>query len=240
MTRSSRRAIEVDQTASFQDTIEDSGRHIFVVEYLAPLPQGFLGGEGFRPGRSQHQALAALYTGLLTRKVNWVLDLDIHHFFDGLSHEWLVKFIEHRIADRRVVRLIQKWLNAGVLEDGKRIRVEEGTPQGGSASPLLANVYLHYGAPGQTWCFQRVKFPPRQEVQPPHRESSLGSEEITNRRFLQALGRNDEAMKQMAYGAELNPMDVGIREQLGMVTYAARQYDSAISLFKQLNASYPG
>jgi len=99
---------------------------------------------GFRPGRSQHQALDALYTGLLTRKVNWVLDLDIRGFFDGLSHEWLVKFIEHRIADRRVVRLIQKWLNAGVLEDGKRIPVEEGTPQGGSASPLLANVYLHY------------------------------------------------------------------------------------------------
>ena len=99
---------------------------------------------GFRPGRSQHQALDALYMGLLTRKVNWVLDLDIKGFFDGLSHEWLVKFIEHRIADRRVVRLIQKWLNAGVLEDGKRIRVEEGTPQGGSASPLLANVYLHY------------------------------------------------------------------------------------------------
>jgi len=99
---------------------------------------------GFRPGRSQHQALDALYTGLLTRKVNWVLDLDIKAFFDGLSHEWLVKFVEHRIADRRVVRLIQKWLRAGVLEDGKRIRVEEGTPQGGSASPLLANVYLHY------------------------------------------------------------------------------------------------
>jgi group II intron reverse transcriptase/maturase len=99
---------------------------------------------GFRPGRSQHQALDALYTGLLTRKVNWVLDLDIKGFFDGLSHEWLVKFIEHRIADRRVVRLIQKWLRAGVLEDGKRIRVGEGTPQGGSASPLLANVYLHY------------------------------------------------------------------------------------------------
>jgi hypothetical protein len=113
--------------------------------------------------------------------VNWVLDLDIKSFFDGLSHEWLVKFVEHRVADRRVVRLIQKWLNAGVLEDGKRIRVEEGTPQGGSASPLLANVYLHYGAPGQTWCFQRVKFPSREEVQPPHRESSLGSEEVTNR-----------------------------------------------------------
>jgi RNA-directed DNA polymerase len=99
---------------------------------------------GFRPGRSQHQALDALYTGLLTRRVNWVLDLDIRGFFDGLSHEWLVKFIEHRVADRRVVRLIQKWLNAGVLEDGKRIGVGEGTPQGGSASPLLANVYLHY------------------------------------------------------------------------------------------------
>ena len=99
---------------------------------------------GFRPGRSQHQELDALYTGLLTRKVNWVLDVDIRGFFDAISHERLVKFIEHRIADRRVVRLIQKWLNAGVLEDGKRIRVEEGTPQGGSASPLLANVYLHY------------------------------------------------------------------------------------------------
>ena len=99
---------------------------------------------GFRPGRSQHHALDALYTGLLTKKVNWVLDVDIRSFFDGLSHEWLVKFVEHRVADRRVVRLIQKWLNAGVLEDGRRTRAEEGTPQGGSASPLLANVYLHY------------------------------------------------------------------------------------------------
>src|SRR5262252_3848227 len=99
---------------------------------------------GFRPGRSQHPALDALDTGLLTRKVSWGLDLDIRDFFDGLSHGWLVKFMEHRIADRRVVRLIQKWLNAGVLEDGKRMRVEEGTPQGGSASPLLANIYLHY------------------------------------------------------------------------------------------------
>jgi len=99
---------------------------------------------GFRPGRSQHNALDALYTGLLTKKVNGVLDLDIRGFFDALSHEWLVKFVEHRIADRRVVRLIQKWLNAGVLEDGRRTRTEEGTPQGGSAAPLLANVYLHY------------------------------------------------------------------------------------------------
>ena len=99
---------------------------------------------GFRPGRSQHQALDALYTGLWTRKVNWVLDVDIRGFFDTIDHGWLVKFVEHRIADRRVVRLIQKWLNAGVLEDGKHLRAEEGTPQGGSASPLLANVYLHY------------------------------------------------------------------------------------------------
>jgi group II intron reverse transcriptase/maturase len=99
---------------------------------------------GFRPGRSQHQALDALYAGLLTRKVNWVLDLDIRGFFDAIDHGWLVKFVEHRIADKRVVRLIQKWLNAGVLEDGKRTVVHEGTPQGGSASPLLANIYLHY------------------------------------------------------------------------------------------------
>jgi RNA-directed DNA polymerase len=99
---------------------------------------------GFRPGRSQHHALDALYTGLLTKKVNWVLDADIRGFFDAIDHGWLVKFIEHRIGDRRVVRLIQKWLNAGVLEDGTRTRSEEGTPQGGSVSPLLANIYLHY------------------------------------------------------------------------------------------------
>jgi group II intron reverse transcriptase/maturase len=99
---------------------------------------------GFRPGRSQHNALDALYTGLLTKRVNWVLDADIRGFFDTISHEWLVKFVEHRIADRRVVRLIQKWLNAGVLEDGKRTYSEEGTPQGGNISPLLANLYLHH------------------------------------------------------------------------------------------------
>jgi group II intron reverse transcriptase/maturase len=99
---------------------------------------------GFRPGRSPHDALDALYTGLLTRKVNWVLDADIRDFFGTIAHEWLVKFVEHRIADPRVVRLIQKWLNAGVMEQGKWTQVEEGTPQGASVSPLLANVYLHY------------------------------------------------------------------------------------------------
>src|SRR5271169_5718197 len=99
---------------------------------------------GFRPERNQHNALDALHVGLHERRVNWVLDLDVRSFFDRLSHEWLVRFLQHRIADRRVVRLIQKWLNAGVLEKGKRTFVEAGSPQGGSASPLLANIYLHY------------------------------------------------------------------------------------------------
>jgi RNA-directed DNA polymerase len=99
---------------------------------------------GFRPKRSPHHALDALYAGLLTRKVNWVLDADVRGFFEAIDHGWLVKFIEHRIADRRVVRLIQKWLNAGVVEDGTRTWSEEGTPQGGSISPLLSNVYLHH------------------------------------------------------------------------------------------------
>ena len=99
---------------------------------------------GFRPGRSPHQALDALSVGLETKKVNWVLDADIRGFFDTLDHGWLIRFIEHRVADRRVVRLIQKWLAAGVLEDGQRTVSEVGTVQGGSVSPLLANLYLHY------------------------------------------------------------------------------------------------
>jgi group II intron reverse transcriptase/maturase len=107
--------------------------------------EDFLGfSYGFRPGRSPHDALDALYAGITKKKVNWVLDADIRGYFDAISHEWLVKLIEHRIADRRVVRLIQKWLNAGVLEDGEWRRSEVGTPQGGGISPLLANVYLHY------------------------------------------------------------------------------------------------
>ena len=99
---------------------------------------------GFRLKRNPHQALDALYVGVMRRKVSWVLDADIRAFFDTLDHEWLVKFIEHRIADRRIVHLIQKWLKAGVLEDGRRICSEVGTVQGGSISPLLANIYLHY------------------------------------------------------------------------------------------------
>jgi RNA-directed DNA polymerase len=99
---------------------------------------------GFRPGRSPHQALDALAVGIQRKRVNWVLDADIRGFFDNMSHEWTMKFIEHRVADRRILRLIQKWLKAGVSEDGQWSETRLGTPQGAVASPLLANVYLHY------------------------------------------------------------------------------------------------
>jgi group II intron reverse transcriptase/maturase len=127
-------------------TLEDKIVQRAVVEVLnAIYEQDFVGfSYGFRPGRNPHQALDALSVGIMTKKVNWVLDADIRSFFDTLKHEWLVKFVEHRVADRRIVRLIQKWLAAGVLEDGQRIHNEVGTVQGGSISPLLANVYLHY------------------------------------------------------------------------------------------------
>jgi group II intron reverse transcriptase/maturase len=99
---------------------------------------------GFRPRRGPHDALDALWVGLMGKKVNWVLDADIRGFFDAIDHGWLVKFLEHRIADRRVLRLIQKWLRAGVSEDGQWSKTTVGTPQGAVASPLLANVFLHY------------------------------------------------------------------------------------------------
>jgi retron-type reverse transcriptase len=99
---------------------------------------------GFRPGRSPHQALDALTVGIQRKKVNWVLDADIRGFYDNLNHEWTMKFIEHRAADRRILRLIQKWLKAGVSEDGQWSETNVGTPQGAVVSPLIANVYLHY------------------------------------------------------------------------------------------------
>jgi group II intron reverse transcriptase/maturase len=98
---------------------------------------------GFRPGRSPHKALDALAVAL-GKKVDWVLDADIRAFFDTIDHAWMQKFIEHKIADTRMVRLLMKWLHAGVMEDGKLHNVQAGTPQGGIISPLLANVYLHY------------------------------------------------------------------------------------------------
>jgi len=127
-------------------TLEDKLVQRAVVEVLNAIYEAdFVAfSYGFRPGRNQHAALDALAVGLERRRVNWVLDTDIRGFFDAVDHAWLVKMIEHRIGDRRVVRLIQKWLSAGVLEDGVRTTSEVGTVQGGSISPLLANIYLHY------------------------------------------------------------------------------------------------
>jgi RNA-directed DNA polymerase len=107
--------------------------------------EDFLGfSYGFRPGRSQHDALDALWVGIVRKRVNWILDLDIRSFFDKLQHSWLVQFVEHRIRDQRVVRLIQKWLKAGVMEQGQWNETTEGSPQGAVISPVLANLYLHH------------------------------------------------------------------------------------------------
>jgi group II intron reverse transcriptase/maturase len=107
--------------------------------------EDFLGfSYGFRPGRGTQDALDALWVGIVRKKVNWIVDLDIRSFFDKLQHDWLVKFVEHRIGDRRIVRLIQKWLKAGVMEQGQWIETKEGSPQGAVISPILANLYLHY------------------------------------------------------------------------------------------------
>lgn len=127
-------------------TLEDKIVQRSMVEVLNAIYEtDFLGfSYGFRPERNQHQALDALFVGLMTRKVNWVLDADIRGFFDSISREWAVKFVEHRVADKRVVRLIEKWWNAGVMEEGRRMWSEKGTVQGSSVSPLLANIYLHY------------------------------------------------------------------------------------------------
>lgn len=126
--------------------LEDKIVQRATVEVLnAVYETDFLGfSYGFRPGRAAHDALDALTVGITSKKVNWVLDADIRGFFDAIDHEWLMRFAEHRIADRRVLRHLKKWLNAGVLEDGEWRRMEVGTPQGGSVSPLLANIYLHY------------------------------------------------------------------------------------------------
>jgi group II intron reverse transcriptase/maturase len=126
--------------------LEDKILQRAVVEVLNAIYEcDFLGfSYGFRRGRSQHDALDALAVGIERRRVNFVLDADIRDFFTGLDQSWLVRFLEHRIADRRVLRLIQKWLAAGVIEDGEWSSTEQGTAQGASVSPFLANVYLHY------------------------------------------------------------------------------------------------
>jgi retron-type reverse transcriptase len=126
--------------------LEDKLLQRALVEVLnAVYEQDFVGfSYGFRPGRSPHHALDALAAGIKRKRVNWVLDADFREFFTSLDHRWLVRFLEHRIADRRVLRLIQKWLSAGVIEEGTWTACDEGVPQGASVSPLLANVYLHY------------------------------------------------------------------------------------------------
>jgi RNA-directed DNA polymerase len=126
--------------------LEDKIVQAAVVAILTPIYEAeFLGfSYGFRPKRSQHQALDALAFGIGRRRINWVLDCDVQSFFDKVSQSWLIRFIEHRIGDRRIIRLIAKWLTAGVLEGGHLIVTEEGTPQGAVISPLLANIYLHY------------------------------------------------------------------------------------------------
>jgi RNA-directed DNA polymerase len=127
-------------------TMEDKIVQSAVVEVLNAIYEtDFLGfSYGFRPGRSPHHALDALAAGIYRKKVNWVLDADLADFFTRLDHSWLRRFLEHRIADKRVLRLVQKWLSAGTVENGTWTLSDEGTPQGATASPLLANVYLHY------------------------------------------------------------------------------------------------
>jgi RNA-directed DNA polymerase len=126
--------------------LEDKIVQQAVVTVLTAIYEAdFLGfSYGFRPGRNQHHALDALCVGLTQKRVNWVLDADIQSFFDTIDHGWMMRFLEHRIADRRMLRLIRKWLNAGVIEAGIRTATKVGTPQGAVISPLLANVYLHY------------------------------------------------------------------------------------------------
>ena len=120
-------------------------QHAVVTVLNAIYEEDFRGfSYGFRPGRSQHQALDALYVALKRKKVSWVLDIDLKGFFDNLDREYLMEMLEQRIADSRILRLIQKWLNAGIIEEGVKSETEAGTPQGAVVSPLLANVYLHY------------------------------------------------------------------------------------------------
>lgn len=127
-------------------TLEDKLVQSAVAEVLSAVYEvDFLGfSYGFRPGRNPHQALNALHTALMTQRVCWVLDADLRKFFDSVNHEWLLRMVAHRVADQRILRLIRLWLEAGVVQEGKWCSIVEGTPQGSSISPLLANVFLHY------------------------------------------------------------------------------------------------
>lgn len=127
-------------------TIEDKVVQQAVVWVLEAIYEvDFLGfSYGFRPGRSQHHALDAVYVAIASRKVSWVLDADIKRFFDTLQHDWMMMFLEHRIADPRLLRIVERTLKCGVVDEGRKTKTEAGTPQGAVLSPLLANIYLHY------------------------------------------------------------------------------------------------
>src|SRR5450631_4215095 len=129
-------------TATLEDKLVQQAAVTILSQIYEVDFQGF--SYGFRPGRSPHQALDALYVGLQRKRVNWIFDADIQGFFDNVSHDWALKLVEHRVADRRMLRLIRKWLKAGISEDGQWSETELGTPQGAVVSPLLSNVYLHY------------------------------------------------------------------------------------------------
>jgi group II intron reverse transcriptase/maturase len=184
-------------------SLEDKLLQRAVVAVLnAIYEEDFLGfSYGFRPGRGQHDALDALMVGIGRRKVGWILDADYRSFFDTVSHEWLVRFLEHRIGDERLIRLIRKWLKAGVLEDGITIEGKVGTPQGATVSPLLANIYLHYVF--DLWAQQWRKRQARGEMIMVRYadDSVVGFErEQDAKRFLTDMRARSEA-----FGLSLNP-----------------------------------
>ena len=151
--------------------------------------QDFLGfSYGFRRGRGQHDALDALAVGIERRKVNWVLDADIRAFFDEIDHAWMLRSLEHRVADQRILRLIRRWLTSGVIENGKRVAAERGTPQGAVISPLLANIYLHYALDLWVHQWRRTQAAGEVIVVRYADDSVFGFEsKATAQRFLQAL-----------------------------------------------------
>ncbi|WP_216675242.1 reverse transcriptase domain-containing protein [Paraburkholderia elongata] len=144
---------------SFEDKVAQRA----VVMLMEPIyEQDFMDCSfGFRSGRSAHGALAAIREAIVMRGGRWVLDVDVRKYFDSIDRAKLRELLARRITDGVVRKLVDKWLKAGVLDQGQLSYPEAGTPQGGVISPMLSNVYLHYGASGQAWRFQRVKFPPR-------------------------------------------------------------------------------
>ena len=171
--------------------------------------EDFLGfSYGFRRGRGQHDALDAVWMGIETRQIGWILDADISAYFDSIDHDWMLKFLQHRIADKRVLRLIKKWLKAGVIEDGRRTASERGTPQGAVISPLLANIYLHYVF--DTWAQHWRKHHARGDVIMVRYadDSVLGFQfEGQAKRFLEAMRERFDK-----FGLELHPQKTRLIE----------------------------